>query len=150
MDRYAQMSDIPFERIKALEQDAKTRSHCDILLFRSVIKRLDNLEVAQNLRQQDEDTERAWTPAPQTPEQVSAGLREAFRESQGTSNDRQIRSSLVERVETRAGGDARAAIREVAKWLDDCCTQADAEEPSYYDEPTASDAVRWLREEADR
>ena len=44
----------------------------------------------------------------------------------------------------------KAAIRAVATWLDDCCTQADAEEPSYYDEPTASDAVRWLRQEADR
>jgi len=49
-----------------------------------------------------------------------------------------------------ARGTARAAIRKVAKWLDDCCTQAGAEEPSYYDEPTASDAVRWLRQEADR
>jgi hypothetical protein len=46
--------------------------------------------------------------------------------------------------------EARDAIREVAAWLDDRCMQADAEEPSYYDEPTASDAVRWLRKEADR
>ncbi len=114
-------------RIEALEEDAKSRSHCDMLLFRSVIKRLENLEEAQNFRQQDEDTERAWTPAPQTPEQVSAGLREAFRKSQGTSNDCQIRSSLVESVAYALTGDsdgpyywkpeARAAIRGVADWL---------------------------------
>jgi hypothetical protein len=29
--------------------------------------------------------ERAWTPAPQTPEQVAAGLREAFHASSGAS-----------------------------------------------------------------
>jgi len=36
---------------------------------------------SENLRQQDEDAERAWTPAPQTPEQVAAGLRQAFKAS---------------------------------------------------------------------
>jgi hypothetical protein len=45
-----------------------------------------------------------------------------------TPNDRQIRSSLLERVvmavgrdgETARWNEARAAIREVAKWLRDC------------------------------
>jgi hypothetical protein len=68
--------------------------------------------------------------------------------------------SLVERVVDEITGSAaaygtadelaRAAIREVAAWIDDRCTQADSKDPSHFDEPTASDAIRWLCEEADR
>jgi hypothetical protein len=43
---------------------------------------------------------------------------------------------LVERVEARAGGDARAAIREVAAWMRE-------KEADY-------NAVRWLEQEADQ
>lgn len=137
-----------WERVKGAASQGLP--YCSCLL--DLRARVEALKAAQNLRQQDEDTERAWTPAPQTPEQVSAGLREAFRESQGTSNDRQIRSSLVERVAYALTGDsdgpinwkpeARSAIREVAEWME-----------HQQDIPTGVSAdyfAAMLREEANR
>ena len=122
MDRYAQMSDIPFHKFEALEA------------------RVEALEAAQNLRQQDESAECAAPPNP-----MDSDLLQHFQEALGDSIDR-LRSvyelgrkhggaasskpapapagGLVERVRdamliTQSIEEiARAAIREVAEWLD--------------------------------
>jgi hypothetical protein len=67
--------------------------------------------------------------------------------------------SLVERVEARAGGDARAAIREVAAWLDEwnesVIQEARDSQPipdpcGPSDDLTAGEAIDRLRDEANR
>jgi hypothetical protein len=67
--------------------------------------------------------------------------------------------SLVERVESRAGGDARAAIREVAAWLDEwnesVIQEARDSQPipdpcGPSDDLTAGEAIDRLRDEANR
>ena len=76
----------------------------------------------------------------------------------GSSADLISAASLVERVASIldpddpicARGTARAAIREVAAWLEQRCQKADDEEPSHWDPPSADDAIRWLRDEANR
>ena len=57
---------------------------------------------------------------------------------------------LVERVEARAGGDGRAAIREVAAWLNERDTSIQNDPDAALEAPSTDDAIRWLREETDR
>lgn len=51
-------------RVKSLEDDATAHSRSSHFCFEAVIRRIEALEAAQNLRQQDEDAERAAEPAP--------------------------------------------------------------------------------------
>jgi len=50
-----------------LDKDSIKQSQSNSFCFEAVIKRLEKLEAAENLRQQDEDAERAERAAP-TPE----------------------------------------------------------------------------------
>jgi hypothetical protein len=103
-------------RIEALEQLHKNNERFSLELLEARVKAL---EAAQNLRQRDKDVERAWTPAPQPVFKWQGGKKRAIIQPAG----------LVERVATSMhpesfspeeswGTEARAAIREVADWLD--------------------------------
>ena len=84
-------------------------------------------------------------PLKLTPEQVQQALDQFLPKIKPNPNDRQIRSSLLERVimaigrdsETARWNEARAAVREVAAWLRD-----------RYGGPTASSTA--LEQEAER
>ena len=83
---------------------------------------------------------------PDVPANTSAQI------SQPPSNDRQIRSSLVERVAMAANcyphENARTAIREVAAWLAD--QSGTTKSWTFRSVDAGSAAAHWLREEAER
>jgi hypothetical protein len=67
----------------------------------------------------------------------------AMTELRAASAEARPAGGLVERIEAVAGGDARAAIREVVKWIQD---RQDSDQVVH----TAYEAASWLRIEANR
>jgi hypothetical protein len=62
---YSQVLLHVLERIELLDKDSVEQSKSNSFCFEAVIKRLEKLEAAENLRQQDEDAELA-APTPKT------------------------------------------------------------------------------------
>ena len=59
-----------------------------------------------------------------------------------------VRSGPLLQSQNEAEDQARAAIREVAAWLNERDTKAQAyDDENYFYPPTAGDAIDWLRDE---
>jgi hypothetical protein len=96
-------------RIEALEAAQLEQAESHRFCTDAIVRRVEALEAAQ---QDKLDRLIALDAADPTPDPAMTELRAASAEARPAGG-------LVERVETRAGGDGRTAIREMAKWLDD-------------------------------
>jgi hypothetical protein len=141
------------ERVEALEDDVIEQSYSSRFCNEAIVRRLETLEAAENLRQQNEDAELA-TPTPKPAPVAMQRLVDAPMDARGYVDLRNPpppapAGELVERV---AGSiwktcdleiEARAAIREVA---------AAARERIAPFDPSLkwSDFAHWLEQEANR
>jgi hypothetical protein len=129
-------TDAIVRRVEALEAYDKEDANCWAMVrsgMHALRERIEALEAAQ---QDKLDRLIALDREDPTPDPAMTELRAASAEARPAGG-------LVERIEAVAGGDARAAIREVVKWIQD---RQDSDQVVH----TAYEAASWLRIEANR
>jgi hypothetical protein len=122
---YSQVQQNLLERVEALEADVIEQPQSSRFCNEAIVRRLETLEAAENLRQQDEDAEPAAPTPEATPPPAPAG-----------GLVRRVIEAIIEGMVVRDPEAASAAIREVAAWM--------------RENETGYNAARWLELEADR